>query len=499
MKPIKNNPIQMKPYSFLCLLILAIAFTGCTKGFDEINTNPNSPSETRPEYHLTEAITKTAYAYQENAFGARPAAVGRYITLVRNNDYETFRWTSVDWNDIYARGMIIKSMEEEGTASGKGVYTALGKILMAFNISYLTDLYGDVPYSNALQSVETGNIKPSYDKQEDIYKSLLQQLKEANEQLKTDGTGIDASADVLYAGNASKWRKFANSLRLRLLLRCANVYPQAYADMQEILNNPDTFPLFSSNAESAEVIYLGVKKDDSWPGGSKNMIESDFYKTKASKELVDILLERNDPRLKLWIAPVASTTGSTVDHNQYVGVPHALNTPADYNGGETHQSTFSTYFRQDNATGLKASLMLYSEVCFILAETVQSGKVTVAGKTAASLYHDGIESSMDYYGLKATALSQGYYDLPMVKYDGTQQQLITQKWISSVFRGAEGWFDFRRTGYPHFVAGPMAFQQAFPVRYAWPTSEPNVNYDNYQSAVAVFGADNINTRMWYLK
>lgn len=489
----------MKTNSFAYLLVAAIAFTSCTKDFDEINTNNNSPSETRPEYHLTQAITQTAYAYQENGFARRPAAVGRYITLVRNNDYETFRWTAVDWNDIYQRAMVIKTMQQEASAVGKGSYLPLGKILMAFNISYLTDLYGDVPYSNALQSLENGNIKPSYDKQEDIYKSLLQQLKEANDQLKTDGTGIDAGADALYAGNALKWRKFANSLRLRLLLRCSKVYPQAFTEMQDIVNNPDQFPIFSNNTESAEVIYLGVKKDDSWPGGSKNMIDNDFNKTKASKELVDILLERNDPRLPVWVAPVSAQTGATVDHNQYVGVPHALNSPADYNGGETHQSTFSSYFRKDNAEGLKASFMLYSELCFILAEAAQTGKVQVPGKTAASLYYDGIASSMDYYGVKAVAESTGYYDLPLVKYDGTQQQLITQKWIAMLFRGAEGWFDFRRTGFPEFTTGPLAFQTAFPVRYAWPISEPNVNNDNYKAAIAVFGADNINTKMWYLK
>lgn len=490
---------MMKTYSFACLLVAALAFTGCTKNFDKINTNTNSPSETRPEYHLTEAITQTATAYQENGFARRPAAVGRYITLVRNNDYETFRWTAVDWNDIYQRSMVIKSMQQEATATGKGVYVALGKILLAFNISYLTDLYGDVPYSNALQSLENGNIKPSYDKQEDIYKSLLQQLKEANEQLKADGSGIDAAADVMYAGNALKWRRFANSLRLRLLLRCSKVYPQAFTDMQEIVSNPESFPIFTSNAESAEVTYLGVKKDDSWPGGPKNMIDNDFNKTKASKELVDILLQRNDPRLQVWVAPVSATTGATVDQNRYVGVPHALNNPADYNGGETHQSVFSSYFRKDNAAGLKASFMLYSEVCFVLAEAAQTGKVAVPAKTAESLYHDGIESSMDYYGVKAAAVAAGYYDLPLVKYNGTQQQLITQKWLAMLFRGAEGWFDFRRTGFPQFVAGPLAFQSAFPVRYAWPISEASVNSDHRNAAIAVFGADDINTKMWYLR
>src|SRR3954466_14649875 len=111
----------MKAYSLLYLAIGAMFFTSCTKDFQKINTNHNSPSTTRPEYHFTEAITKTAYAYQENAFDRRPAALGRYITLVRNNDYETFRWTAVDWNDIYQRAMIIKTMQQEASATAQPV------------------------------------------------------------------------------------------------------------------------------------------------------------------------------------------------------------------------------------------------------------------------------------------------------------------------------------------------------------------------------------------
>ncbi|MCW3465287.1 SusD/RagB family nutrient-binding outer membrane lipoprotein [Chitinophaga nivalis] len=489
----------MKPYKIIAGLLTALTFASCTKDFDSINTNPNSPSVTRPEYHLTEAITQTAYAYAENGFARRPAALGRYITLIRNNDYELFRWTAVEWSDIYQRAMIVKTMQQEATSTQQPAYVAAGKVLMAFNFAYLTDLYGDVPYSKALQSVENGNIKPTYDKQEDIYNSLLALLKEANTELKNNGAGIDAKADAMFAGDALKWRKLANSLRLRLLLRCAKKYPAAWTEMQEILNNKTAYPIMESNADNAEVPYLGVKKDDSWAGGPLNMIDNDFLKTKASKELVDALLSRNDPRLELWIAPVASTEGATIDKNKYVGIPHAYTNPGDYNGGESHQSTLSSFFRQNKPTLYKASLMLYTEVCFIAAEAMQQGKVNLAGNTAESMYNNGIKSSLEYYGLQAEAQRRNYYEQPVVKYNGTLEQLITQKWLAMTFRGAEGWFDFRRTGYPAFVVGPMAYQKTFPVRYAWPSTEQDVNIDNYRAAINAFGADDINTKMWYLR
>jgi hypothetical protein len=489
----------MKRSKIFYSLLTALTLTSCTKDFEEINNNPNSPSETRPEYHLTEAITQTAYAYAENAFDRRPAALGRYITLIRNNDYELFRWTSVDWSDIYQRAMIIKTMQQEGAGSSQPAYVAAGNVLLAFNMSYLTDLYGDVPYSQALQSIATGNIKPAYDRQEDIYKSLLTLLKEANTQLKTVGNGLNTSADAMYSGDALKWRKLANSLRLRMLLRCSKNYASAFTEMQEILNNKEAYPIMESNADNAQVAYLGIKKDDSWAGGPLNMIDNDFLKTKASKELVDVLTDRNDPRLERWIAPVSSREGATVDQRLYVGIPHAVTNPADYNGGEAHQSTLSSYFRQDKPTTLKASLMVYSEVCFIIAEAIQRGKVTLSDSDAETMYNNGIKASMEYYDLTSEAEKRDYYNHAKVKYDGTLEQLITQKWIAMTFRGAEGWFDFRRTGYPAFVVGPMAFQSKFPVRYAWPTAEQDVNLDNYKAAIKVFGADDINTKMWYLQ
>ncbi|WP_160710854.1 SusD/RagB family nutrient-binding outer membrane lipoprotein [Chitinophaga solisilvae] len=489
----------MKASIIIAGLAAAFTFSGCTKDFESINTNPNSPAVTRPEYHLTQAITQTAYAYAENGFARRPAALGRYITLIRNNDYELFRWTAVDWSDIYQRAMIVKTMQQEAAVTGQPAYTAAGKVLMAFNMAYLTDLYGDAPWSKALQSVENGNIKPVYDSQEDIYRSLLSLLKEANTELKNNGAGIDAKADAMFAGSALKWRKLANSLRLRMLLRCAKNYPAAWTEMQEILSNSTEYPIMGSNADNAEVPYQGVKKDDSWAGGPLNMIDNDFQKTKASKELVDVLINRNDPRLELWIAPVSSREGATIDKNLFVGIPHAYTNPGDYNGGESHQSTLSSYFRQNKPATFKASLMLWSEVCFIAAEAIQRGKVTLSGQTAENMYLSGISSSMEYYGLTAEAAKRSYYEQPAVKYNGTLEQLITQKWIAMTFRGAEGWFDFRRTGYPAFVAGPMAFQKTFPVRYAWPTTEQDVNIDNYNAAIKAFGADDINTKMWYLR
>jgi hypothetical protein len=192
---------------------------------------------------------------------------------------------------------------------------------------------------------------------------------------------------------------------------------------------------------------------------------------------------------------VTATTGYTVDGNTYVGVPNAIPAPYDYNGGEAHISELSAIFYQNANDLLKASLMTYAEQCFILAEAVQRGAVTVSGETAASLYYKGITASLEQNGAKAGT----YMDQPAVVYKGTLSQLITQKWIALFLKGAEGWFDHRRTGYPAFVPGPLSAIRSIPSRYVYPTTEQSYNLLQYQSAVARQGADQTTTLMWYLK
>jgi len=484
--------------------ILALAFIGtclssCTNDFEKINENPNRPESINSDYMMSNVIISSAYYYQTQAFSGRPAIAGRYMTLVRTTGYDLFNWGPVGWYDAYSFLMLNKTLADQAEKLGETQYLAVAKIMKAFNYSYATDLYGDIPYSEALQSKESNLTHPKYDLQQDIYPDLLRELREANELLATTDKVILASADVMFAGKALLWRKFANSLRLRMLLRISKNYPAAYSEMQDIVKDKTKYPLFESNADNAEIKYLGDIAANSWPGGALAMIDYDFVKTKASKEVVDHLLARNDPRITVWYAPVKTTAGATVDKNQYVGVPNAIDEPASYNGGEDHISQLGTMFRKNSDNMLKASLITYPEVCFILAEALQSGKIMIAGETAESYYNKGIEASMDYYGVKAEAVKRDYYSQVLVKYNGTLEQIITQKWLSNFFKTSEGWFDQRRTGFPKFTTGPLVVNKQIPKRYRYPDSESATNNENYKKAISVFGADDEYTLMWYLK
>lgn len=486
-------------YKKLPFLMLAFGMFACTKGLEDINENPNESETVNPQFLLSTVLIATAYDYQKDAYYDKPASAGRYITLVRNEGNDKFDWGPQNWDGYYSKLSTNKNMMDLAQDKGELQYVAVGKILKAFNFAYATDLFGDIPYSEALQSKENGIVHPKYDQQEELYPDLLKELKEANDMLAGSLGQIDEKADAMYEGEAMKWQKFANSLRLRMLLRISKGYPQAFTEMQEIVNNKTTYPVFESNDDNAEIKYLGDVGANSWPGGPLANAFSEFDKRKPSKEIVDALLQRNDPRLEVWIAPVDEPTGGLVDPNLYVGVPNAVPAPYDYNGGTPHISRLAGIFNSNANAMVNASMMTYAEVCFILAECMQAGKITVAGETAESMYYAGIAANMEYYGVDQTAENENYYDQPSVKYNGTLKQLIEQKWIAMFLKGAEGWFDYRRTGLPQFVPGPLASGGAIPKRYIFPDTERAYNEAQYQKALTTFGEDKQTTLMWYLK
>ncbi len=175
----------------------------------------------------------------------------------------------------------------------------------------------------------------------------------------------------------------------------------------------------------------------------------------------------------------------------------------------------NSYFYPSASLSLLVSDMLhmiYPEVCFILAEVAQQNSVTIPGKTAEALYYDGITASMEYWKsikdnqdvklIITPEKIENYLLEPVVVYDGTLKQLIGQKWAALFIKGCEGWFDCRRTNdilefSKEFVPENMA-QTTVPLRYIYPDGERSYNNDQYKAAIAVFGTDNINTKMWLL-
>jgi len=507
-----RNKIYLAAATLLMLMFLS---PGCTKDFEEINTNPNSPgiSQAAPEMLLTNAIESMTDRVHEIFFGHEMGSCWvQHMAKVQYTDEDRYipRMSVINntWNSFYAAsGYDVQTLYNLAVERANPSYQGVALILKSYIVSVLTDEFGDVPYSEAfLGSADEPILSPVYDTQASIYEALLNNLDQANTLL-TDGPDIEG--DILFDGKLVLWQKFANSLRLRLLLRrCDRVDPTS--DMTMIINDPATYPVFESNDDDAELHYLG-----SYPNNNRineNRKTRDDHR--VSNTIIDMMW--NGPALEpdyrvMAFAEEAPGVGD------YVGIPNGLLSAdaAAYNGnGLANTSKIGRYFEAATAPGV---LMSYSELQFILAEAAHRTFIP-GGETDAEAYYDeGIKSSyykyadeiengiVEYYGVPAGVYTIGVLH-SWFEDDGgwvynsniADEQIATQKWVAMFGQGVQAAFEWRRTGYPVLTpAEAGANNGLIPVRAYYPSDESARNPSNLDAAVENQGKDDLNTRVWW--
>lgn len=479
---------RMKNKRYICFLLILVltTFVHCTSDFEEMNTDPNQFTNPNTDLILPYVIIRTAYYYNEDALRNFGGVYGQYYVNLKTLSFDRFIENRGDYRyflPIQHAHTIYQKAKEQNHTNRMGA----ALVLKTFLFAELTDEMGDIPYSQAVNPEEF--VYPAYDKQEDIYlgeNGLLASLEEANTLLSEVNDGLDATADILYGGNVAKWRKFANSLRLRLLMRISDKV-DVDDRINEIVNNPGQYPLFESNSDNAELPYLNGSYSSPF-GVSTNLGNTYYNERAACATTIDALKEINDPRLSAYYDPIPGTT------DEYVGIPAGIGSPSNYNGGEDFISRLTSKFKQDANEYLPAKMLQYAEVMFLLAEAAQ--RQMIQGD-AGNYYKKGIDASLAYWDVEAPA---GYFDQGKVAYDGTRKQIITQKWLANFCVGAEAWFDYRRTGYPDFQIGPAtALNGQFVQRLMYPVDEESTNFNNLQKVIEQQGANNNLTKMWYLK
>jgi len=400
------------------------------------------------------------------------------------------------WNNVYDNLRDVNNIIAQSDENGEKNYKGIALVMKSWMFSLATDCYGDVPYSQAGQA-RTGQNFPAYDAQEAIYAGILADLKTANDLL---GTGSEVVAgDVIFKGDLTKWKKLANSLRIRALMRIAKKRDVS-ADLKAIVDNPSANPIFTGIGDNAVYTYLAASPDQ-FPLHTSRI--GSFNEFRASKTLLDTLKTLNDPRLPIFFRPTPSTIGSTTP--VYIGIPNGLNDvdALQYNGGPQFQSTVSSlYYEQAvSSQGLsiaKGVIMTHAELQFLLAEAAQKGLISGDAKI---YYENGVNASFGFYGLTVPI---DYFRDPATNFIGTTTEKLHkigfQKWISLYFQGLEAWFDWRRTGIPAIKAGPSnQNNNLVPVRFRYPIIEQALNAESYKAAVARQGADDLNTKMWSIK
>ncbi len=509
-----------KIFNYKLLLVytaVLLSSISCTKDFDEINKNNNAATseQAAPEMLLTNCIEALTDRVHEIFLGEEMGSCWvQHQAKVQYTDEDRYRprlsVINNTWASFYASsGMdaeaIIKIAKQRGADYDN--YQAIGTILKCYVMSVVTDLYGDVPYSEAFKArpADGSILNPVYDKQSDIYADLILKLKEANAMLSSTNPAI--TGDILFGNDITKWKKFANSLRLRLLLRQSDKVDPTAEMTDMLVTNAADYPIFESNADNAALIYLGSAPNNN-PVEENRKTRDDH---RVSQTLIDIMYTTNsnvDWRVTVY-ANLAVKSGD------FVGMPNGLES-ADANAylgnGIDQTSKLGSYFTTATAPGM---LMSYAELQFILAESVQRGFVTGSAITAEQYYLEGIAGSYKQYSAQIVANTVKIFGKPAatttiasltadyISYDGKWvvgkelERISTERWLATFDQGLQSWFDWRRTGYPVLTPVVDGYNPTIPQRVSYPSDEYSRNKTNVLFSVSRQGVDDLNTRVWW--
>lgn len=476
----------MKKY-ILPLLGLFLLLSACTRDFEDINTNPNAPEQIGPQFLLSNVISVAA---DRNTYEQGHRLANYLVQFAASVEFERIdryeMGTNSDyWNALYRLLTDIESMK---VAEGSNeAYAAVGDIMRCWIFSQLTDLWGDVPYSEALGARE-GDFTPAYDTQEAIYTDpetgILAVLDRAAATLAA--TSATIQGDMMFNNDLDQWVRFANSLQVRYLLRIS----QRLNDFSPLKALVLEDQLMRSNADNAVVPYLATAPYQ-WPMSQASL---GLYQEHRMTRTVDSILTLwDDPRVAVLYRPTQQSVNQ--GNPAYKGLLNGQSreTIAAQGINLNDISLFGRIFR-DVADGVDAQFMQYSELQFALAEAAQRGYIE---GDAEAYYRAGIAASFEYWGVELPA---DYFDRPAVALDGSAdlERILTQKWLSLINNGHEAWFNVRRTGIPALKPGPDNLNDGrYPVRYLYPESEQATNAEQYQIAVQRIGGDDINSEGWW--
>jgi hypothetical protein len=536
------------------LLLTLFVLTACEKKLlrqDELLQKRDAIESATPNLLLSSIIQQTAFAYQSEGGASNKtlAATVQYMQGNRSSDDNIYKSYEKPKSDLYGiTGPIklvqasIAQVHELGLKNYEGIFLIFKSLLW----STATDLYGDVYFTEGLRG-QDGILFPKFDEQKSIYPALIEDLKNATQLLTVGTDAIDRTYDIMYAGDKTKWIKFANSLRLRLLMRASKNLTTAAAEIAAV----SALPLMSAVTDNASIPYLAGDRTYNWPM-SYDGYSDNFMIFRPSKTLVDSLKVLNDGRLQVWIAPIEKpwtnvsanngTTVTTTDPNnfsysstwEYIDrskagilaaskfIVDSLTLYAGYTAGMYENvlaangswdfpttifnykiSKFSKLLNEKSNPLLKACMLQADEVQFLLAEAAVLGYIPAGG--AETYYKSGVTLACSRWGVTVGA---SYFTNPKAAFpaSGTNNQKLAkialQKWLGNFLMGVEAYADHRRTRLPAFeLNGELSNGlHPFPLRFRYPETELANNAANYNAAVAKLDkGDTEFSKMWLLQ
>jgi len=485
----------------ILILIAGIMLFGnsCSKDFLAVNeNNPNSPSAVPASLVLPATLRNVAYTlhhprrfdfvylwhglWSVSAGYSQPQNLVQYKII--NSDYQNA------FIEFYYIGSNLDVIERSATDPKDVYYLAIAKIMKAYVFQNVVDCWGDVPYTEAFKTAE-GNLKPKYDKQQTIYEDLVVQLDAAMAAIQAApslANAVPAGSDIMFGGVMDKWLKFANTLKLRILVHQADMAGRTAYITGKIattasigyigagegaLVNPGYTATWTSAQDNKENPFYGYFYNAS---GNSNSDGVTYYF--AGKDAVDYLKATNDPRIKKFFNP---WDGANAFEGNYFGrlpddlTPQAKTSKLGYVVGDAGTMI--------GTPSKSAPILTDFESLFVQAEAAQRGLITGDVKT---LFESAVTQSFIYMGLTSAAagayLSQPLPQLNIATGPNKLEIILTQKWVAlNGVSPVEIWTDYRRTGFPlglHFSVDPARDKDTPPVRLLYPQDEINVNNAN---------------------
>lgn len=457
--------------SYILILLSCFIFGSCDNFDDEINVNPNLPSEASGTQLIANAALSLPglSSSPQGEFLAQYLAETQYVgvSLYPENSTNFYSWYQGPLMNLQE---VIDSDDLSANEGPIDNQKAVAKILRAYFYWNITDRWGDIPYSEALQGSD--NFTPAYDTQEFIYNDLFNELEEANAMIVSGSI----SDDIIYGGDMSKWQKLGNTIRLLMALRLSEV--DAARGSAEFNNALDA-GVMTSNDDNLVFRHLAdANSQNYWFGQIVNQNREWWALTET---LVDEMKPVNDPRLEVYGDPARES-------GEYVGMRYG---EEEEIGTEQYSLLGSDIFAQD----APVYLVTYAQVLFAIAEAAERGWVE---EDTEEYYNMAVEQSI----IQWTGSNDGVDALlstEQVAFDESMaiEKIARQRWVHLYMFGYEAWSEWRRTGFPDNFVEPNGVE--VPTRLSYPDNEAFNNEANYNEAVErqFDGNDNIHGRVWW--
>ncbi len=493
----------------LILILVLSGLSSCSERWEEMNTDPNRLTDLPDEYLFTSAVRgafNDAMGDIQVNFGGQYAHIYISNNWVREidkyNGYGTQDYPEMVFSGVYnssiRNAVEVLRLTSEGEKYENRWHNAQAQIVAIISFSKLTDMFGDVPYSEGGMA-KYGIEEPEYDTQEEIYSDMVDRLEHCISVLEEPEaeTNIYASdIDPVFKGDLGHWIRFANTYRFHLAMRARFADPGKY---EPVVSECLSLPLIESNDQNPTLATSESKSElyNPWYWYWQSSQEG-VYNLVWAEKFITTLKETGDPRLEFF--------ASKNSVEEYLGMPNGLTDEAFSSWNKKNASVPSeAFFSKDQPI----YLLTAAQVWLLRAEAALFN-LSGAGGDANSMYQTAIQLAMEQWNIDGDSIAAylaGEEEATLFEdQENRFRQIATQMWIASVPNAFESWCTIRRTGYPEIprrtgpLHSPGITDGYMPTRVSYPfTRERTINGDHLNEAIGRLpgGEDRIDARLWW--